>query len=88
MELAREMSGISLRKFCQLPPSLRVERIKGMAATVLSAHDDTKFFEQALQEYREAVGDYSTFLDLPRETQRQVLDRAQQLKDDAFRRLG
>lgn len=52
-----------------------------MAATILSVHAETNFFEQALQEYREEVGDYSTFPDLSIETQQQVLKRAQQLKD-------
>ncbi len=55
-----------------------------MAATP-SAHDDTKFFEQALQEYPETVGDYSNFGDLRLETQQQVIERAQQLKDCALR---
>ncbi len=58
-----------------------------MAATT-SVHDDTEFFEQALQEYRETVGDYSNFLDLRLETQQQVLERAQQLKDYVLRRIG
>ncbi len=69
--------------FCQLLASIRMEDIECMVATTLPVHDDTKFFERALQEYREAVGDYSTFLDLPRETQQQVLVRAQQLRDYA-----
>lgn len=57
-------------------------------AAAPSVHDDTKFFEQALQEYRETVGDYSNFQDLRLETQQQVLERAQQLKDYALRRVG
>jgi len=52
-----------------------------MAGTILFDHDDTRFFEQALHEYREAVGDYSKFLDLGLETQHRILERAQQLKD-------
>ncbi len=52
-----------------------------MAATILSVRDDTKFFELALQEYREAAGDYSTFPELSIEAHQQVLDRAQQLKE-------
>ncbi len=51
-----------------------------MTATILSVRDDTRFFELALQEYREVAGDYSTFPDLTIEMQRQVLQRAQQLK--------
>ncbi len=56
-----------------------------MPGAVFLVHDDTRFFEQALQEYREAVGDYSTFLDLSIETQQQILERAQQLKGYAPR---
>ncbi len=48
-----------------------------MATITLSAYDDTESFEQALQEYREAVRDYSNFLDLHVETQ--------QHEDDALR---
>jgi len=51
-----------------------------MVSTTLYVHDDTRFFEQALQEYREAVADYSKFLDLRLETQQRILERAQQLK--------
>ncbi len=51
-----------------------------MAATIFFVRDDTKFFEMAPQEYREAAGDYSTFPDLSIEAQQQVLERAQQLK--------
>ena len=56
-----------------------------MGNTTPSVQDDTVFFEQALQEYREAVGDYSTFPDLQIETQRQILERAQQLKSYVLR---
>jgi hypothetical protein len=59
-----------------------------MAGATLHVHDDTRFFEQALQEYREAVGDYSKFLDLRLETQQRILERAQQLKDDEPRRAA
>ena len=52
-----------------------------MADTILFVHDDTRFFELALQEYRDALGDYSRFVDLRSETQQQILQRAQQLKD-------
>ncbi len=57
-------------------------------ATIPSVHDDTEFFEQALQEYRDSVGDYSNFLDLRLDVQQQVSERAQQLKDYALRRIG
>ena len=53
-----------------------------MADTILFVHDDTRFFERALQEYRDALGDYSSFVELRLETQQQILQRAQQLKDD------
>ncbi len=52
-----------------------------MAAITPAVHDEIKFFEQALQEYRETVGDYSNFMDLRFEAQQQVLERARQLKD-------
>lgn len=61
---------------------------KCMVGTTISVHDDTRFFEQALQEYREAVGDYSNFPDLCDETQHQVLERAQQLKDYELSKSG
>ena len=35
-----------------------------MASADIFVHDDTRFFEQALREYRKAVGDRSSFLDL------------------------
>ncbi len=53
-----------------------------MAAVSLFVRDDTKFFERALQEYRETGGDYSNFQELRLETQQQVIVRAQQLKDE------
>ncbi len=53
-----------------------------MAAVSLFVRDDTKFFEQALQEYRETTGDYSNFQEIRLETQQQVIVRAQQLKDE------
>ena len=56
-----------------------------MADTILFVHDDTRFFELALQEYRDALGDYSSFVDLRSETQQQILQRAQQLKDHQAR---
>lgn len=59
-----------------------------MAGKTLFVHDDTKFFEQAQQEYREALGDYSNFQDLRLETQQQILQRAQQLKDYALGRAA
>ena len=52
-----------------------------MVDTILFLHDDTRFFERALQEYRDTLGDYSSFVDLGSETQQQILQRAQQLKD-------
>ena len=57
-----------------------------MASTTIFVQDDTRFFELALQEYREAVGDHSSFLDLCVETQHQILERAQQLKEYERRR--
>ena len=42
--------------------------------------DDVKYFERALQEYREATGDYARFPDLPSELQSAILRRAQHLK--------
>ncbi len=59
-----------------------------MTSTTILIHDDTRFFEQALQEYREAVGDYSGFLDLCVEMQHKILERAQQLKDNEVRRVS
>ncbi len=53
-----------------------------MAAMTHAVRDDSRFFERALQEYRETVGDYSNFLDLRLETQQQVIVRAQQLEDE------
>ena len=59
-----------------------------MHNTTIFVHDDTRCFEQALQEYREAVGDHSSFLDLCNELQHQILERAQQLKDYELRRVA
>ena len=42
--------------------------------------DDTGYFELALQEYRETTGDYASFLDLHRDLQSAIVQRAQQLK--------
>jgi hypothetical protein len=49
--------------------------------------DDAKYFEQALQEYREATGDYSRFPELERELQSAILKRAQQFKDTEFEKV-
>ena len=55
-----------------------------LGTTFHHVHDDTGFFEQALQEYREATGDYSKFPDLHLEAQQVILDRAQRLKETGW----
>ena len=43
--------------------------------------DDSRFFELALQDYRDTTGDFSKFVDLHRTAQHIILQRAQRLKD-------
>jgi hypothetical protein len=47
--------------------------------------DDSKYVDQALQEYRETTEDSSSFADLHREAQHLILQRAQKLKDNKGR---